>query len=99
VIRIRWAPAAAEDLEAIYTYLREHHPAFAHATIRSLYDAARSLKQFPRRGPIGRLDGTREFVMAPLPYIIVYGVEIDVVHIFGVVQGSQDCLLNLGTKR
>jgi addiction module RelE/StbE family toxin len=90
VIRIRWAPAAADDLEAIYTYLRENHPAFAHTTIRKLYDAARSLKQFPRRGRIGRLEGTREFVMAPLPYIIVYGVEIDVVHIFRVVHGSQD---------
>ena len=39
-MRVRWTPAAADDLEAIYTYLREHHPSFAHATIRKLYEAA-----------------------------------------------------------
>jgi toxin ParE1/3/4 len=82
--------AAADDLEAIHTYLREHHPGFAQTTIRKLYDAARSLKQFPLRGRVGRVDGTREFVMAPLPYVIVYGVDAGAVHIFRVVHGSQN---------
>jgi addiction module RelE/StbE family toxin len=89
-MRLRWAPAAADDLEAIYTYLRKSHPSFAHTTIRTLYEAARSLRRFPRLGRIGRIEGTREFVMAPLPYIIVYGVETDVVHIYRLVHGSQD---------
>jgi toxin ParE1/3/4 len=69
--RIRWAPAAADDLEGIRNYLREHHPSLAQATIRKLYDSAHSLKQFSNRGRIGQLERTRELVMAPLPYIIV----------------------------
>ena len=48
--RIRWAPAAADDLQAIRDYLREHHSALAQSTIRKLYDLARSLRQFPHRG-------------------------------------------------
>ena len=89
-MRIRWAPAAADDLEGIHSYLRENHPPFAHKTIRKLYDAARSLKQFPHRGRIGRVEGTRELVMAPLPYVIVYGMQEDTVQILRVIHGSRD---------
>ena len=88
--RIRWAPAAADDLQGIHDYLREHHPSLTQSTIRKLYDAARSLKHFPNRGRIGRQEGTRELVMAPLPYIIVYGIEPQMVHIFRVIHTSQD---------
>ena len=48
-----------------------------HTTMRRLYGAAKSLKQFPHRGRIGRKDGTRELIIAPLPYVIVYGVELE----------------------
>jgi len=87
---IRWAPAAAEDLQGISDYLREHYPSFAQPTIRKLYKAARSLKQFPNRGRVGQKDGTRELVMIPLPYIIVYGVQSDMVYIFRVIHTSED---------
>ena len=73
--RIRWAPAAADDLEGILNYLREHHPSLAQSTIRKLYLAARSLKQFSNRGRIGQVEGTCDLVMTPLPHINVYGVE------------------------
>jgi addiction module RelE/StbE family toxin len=88
--RIRWAPAAAYDLESISNYLREHHPSLTQPTIRKLYDTARSLKQMPYRGRIGQKEGTRELVLAPLPYIIVYGVEPEIVHVFRVIHTSED---------
>jgi addiction module RelE/StbE family toxin len=87
--RIRWAPAA-QDLQGISDYLREHHPAFARPTIQKLYKAAHSLKQFPNRGRMGQKDGTRELVVAPMPYIIVYGVEPDMVHILRIIHASED---------
>jgi toxin ParE1/3/4 len=73
-MRIRWAFAAANDLEPV----------------RKLYDAARSLKQFPNRGRMGRKTGTRELVIAPLPYIIVYRVLDHGVEIARLVHTSQD---------
>jgi toxin ParE1/3/4 len=88
--QIRWAPAAADDLEAIREYLREHHPSLAQSTVQRLYNAARSLKQFPNRGRVGRAQDTRELVAAPLPYIIVYRVDSDFVHIFRVIHGAED---------
>jgi toxin ParE1/3/4 len=88
--RIRWAPAAADDLEDIHDYLRERHPSLVEPTIRKLYDAARSLKGFPHRGRIGQQEGTRELIMAPMPYIIVYGVEREIVHIFRIIHTARE---------
>jgi addiction module RelE/StbE family toxin len=88
--RIRWSPAAAADLQGIRDYLDEHHPSFVRPTIRNLYDAALSLKRMPNRGRIGQQAGTRELVMAPLPYIIIYGVEPDLVHIFRVLHAAEE---------
>jgi toxin ParE1/3/4 len=88
--RIRWAPAAAADLEGIRLYLHEHHPSYVESTIRRIYDAVRSLKQMPYRGHAGRKAGTRELVLIPLPYIIVYGVEPDAVHIFRILHAAKD---------
>ena len=61
-----------------------------HSIIRKLYDSGRSLKRFPNRGRIGQLPNTRELVMSPLPYVIVYRVEPQVVHIFRIVHTSRD---------
>jgi plasmid stabilization system protein ParE len=41
-------------------------------------------------GRTGHKDGTREPVMAPLPYVIVYAVEPEMVHIFRVIHTSQE---------
>jgi addiction module RelE/StbE family toxin len=88
--RIRWAPAAADDLEQIRNYQQEHYPSRVLSTVSTLYKAAPSLKQFPYRGRNGDLEGTRELVMASLPYIIVYGIEPQMIHIFRVIHTAQD---------
>ena len=56
-MRIRWTPAAADDLEHIAKYLQENCPTLARSTVLELYDAAQSLKQFANRGRIGRIAG------------------------------------------
>jgi len=77
-------------LESISDYLRENHPAFAQSTVRKLYAAACSLKRFPRRGRVGQVENTRELVAAPLPYIIVYAVDSEFVHILRVIHGAEE---------
>jgi len=90
VRRIRWSPAAANDLEHIRNYLRDNHPTLSQSTIRNLYAAARSLKTSSYRGRPGKKENTRELVVAPMPYIIVYAVEAEIVQIFRVIHTSQD---------
>jgi toxin ParE1/3/4 len=44
---------------------------------------------FPHRGRPGKKEGTRELVLSPLPYLVVYGISGDAVHIVRVLHGAQ----------
>jgi plasmid stabilization system protein ParE len=82
--------AAADDLEGIANYLYLHHPTFATTTIQRLYNAAKSLRVFPNVGRVGKKSGTRELVLAPLPYIMIYAVDDHSVYILRFLHTSQD---------
>ncbi|MGD0520722.1 MAG: type II toxin-antitoxin system RelE/ParE family toxin [Terracidiphilus sp.] len=88
--RLRWSMAAADDLEGIANYLWFYHPSFAASTIQRLYDAARSLKAFPYAGRVGSKSGTRELVLAPLPYLLIYAVDDQSIHILRFLHAAQD---------
>ena len=89
-MRVRWTSAAAEDLENIANYLFEKTPENAPRLIREIYGAPSALKSFPKRGRVGKKEGTRELVMPSLPYVIVYQVRGDTVHIVRILHTSQD---------
>jgi addiction module RelE/StbE family toxin len=82
--------AAADDLEEICQYLRLHHPPFAATTIQRLYDRTKTLKTFPYAGREGRMNGTRELVLTPLPYLLVYSVNERSVQILRFLHTSQN---------
>src|ERR1039457_4300889 len=71
-MQVRWSPQAAEDLAAIVAHIRKDDPAAAHRTAREIYERAGALKTFPHRGRHGRVKGTRELPLPPLPFIVVY---------------------------
>ncbi len=89
-MRIRWTLAAAEDLEHIKEYLTEHYPQFAQSTILEIYETIRSLRTAPRRGRMGREEGTRELVFTRLPYIVAYRVKEESVEILHIYHGAQN---------
>ena len=49
-MRIRWTIPAAEDLENVKNYLKQHYPHFAEPTVRIIYQRIRSLKTSPYLG-------------------------------------------------
>jgi len=53
-MRLRWTPAAADELEAIADYLVQHLPAFAQSTIHEIYQAILGLRSNSLRGREGR---------------------------------------------
>jgi toxin ParE1/3/4 len=89
-MRIRWTVPASDDLADIKDYLQQHYPHVAEPTIRTIYYRIQSLKASPYRGRSGRRNGTRELVLAPLPYIVVYPVKTESVEILHVHHGAQD---------
>ncbi len=91
-MRIRWTVPAADDLERVNDYLREHFPRFAEPTVRAIYAHVRSLKRLPNRGRPGHRSGTRELALSPLPYVVVYSVKPDAIEILHIYHGAQDWL-------
>lgn len=89
-MRIRWTPAAADDLESIANYLFEKTPENAARLIREIYSAPSSLVRFPGSGRVGKMAGTRERVVSGLPYIIVYQVKVETLDILRILHSSQE---------
>jgi toxin ParE1/3/4 len=81
---------AADDLERIADYLKEHHSNYAESTIRELYATVESLKAFPRIGRVGREEGTRELVFGRLPYIVVYRVKDEAIEVLRIWHAAQN---------
>jgi toxin ParE1/3/4 len=88
-MQLRWTEEAASDLIRIADYLFEHAPARAAQLVQTVYDAPASLLTFPARGRPGKKEGTRELVLAPLPYIVVYAVRGDIIYVVRILHGAQ----------
>lgn len=88
-MEIRWSPAAAHDLLSIAEYIAQENPSASRQIVRAIYDAAGSLAAYPLRGRLGRVEGTRELPLPPLPFVVVYRVTQNAVEIANVVHGAQ----------
>ena len=66
---VRWTSQAAADLEQICDHIHTDNPEAALAIARQVYGRIEALQRHPHRGRTGRVEGTRELVLSPLPYI------------------------------
>jgi addiction module RelE/StbE family toxin len=89
-MQLRWSEEAADDLERITNYLFEETPQHAPELVRAIYNAPAAVLQFPHRGRPGKKEGTRELVLTPLPYIVVYRIAGDAIHILRILHGAQE---------
>jgi toxin ParE1/3/4 len=89
-MRVRWTTPAADDLYNITRYIQRDNPAAAAKVAQTLYDGCDSLRNFPRRGRKGRIDGSRELIFSGLPYIVVYRIQDQIVEIMRIYHGAQD---------
>ena len=89
-MKIRWTEEAAANLENLCLHIAEDNPSAALKTVNSIYECIEELVLFPNRGRKGREKGTRELVLAPLPYIATYRVKDDSVEILHIYHGAQD---------
>ena len=87
-MRVRWTRDAADDLERIGDYIAETNADTARRIARTIVDGVGSLHTFPNRGRPGRVEGTREFVFTPLPFVAVYEVK-DEVQVLRILHGAQ----------
>jgi toxin ParE1/3/4 len=90
-MQIRWSPNAAADLEDIVEYIALDNPIVAQRVARTIYERITALETHPHRGKPGRMKGTRELPLPPLPFIVIYPVleHADAVEIVNVTHGAQ----------
>lgn len=88
-MQLRWAASAEADLERIADYLSQHTPLHADRLIWSIYRAPEILLRSPLIGREGRRPATRELVLAPMPWIVIYVVRNDTIDVVRVLHGAQ----------
>jgi toxin ParE1/3/4 len=89
-MRIEWSPHAVADLKTISEYIeQDRNLSTANRITRTIYDAAQSLLAMPHRGRLGRVEGTRELLVSPLPYIVIYKVLPERVLVLNILHGAQ----------
>jgi toxin ParE1/3/4 len=69
--------------------LFEQTPRHAPELVRAIYHAPAAVLQFPYRGRLGKKEGTRELVLSPLPYVVVYRISGDAIHVLRILHAAQ----------
>lgn len=76
--RIRWTLRALRRLDQIGEFIEKDDPEAAARVVARIVSAVDMLTDFPASGRPGRIKGTREIVLADIPYIIPYRVGRDI---------------------
>jgi addiction module RelE/StbE family toxin len=87
---IIWRPKALDDLESVRQYIAERNPAAARGVFETILSAVATLSDRPEIGRPGRVAGTRELVLARIPYIVAYTVLDQGVTILAVMHGARE---------
>jgi toxin ParE1/3/4 len=88
-VKIRWTPLAAADLKSAYDYLNERNPEQAGTQIDRILASTDILERYPNAGRNGRLQGTRELVVAGTPFVVYYRIREDRTEILSVLHGAR----------
>lgn len=73
-MKIVWTEPARLDLREIFSYIAEENPYAARRLLTEIKERAVLLQDNPMLGRPGRVEGTRELVVAGTQYILPYRI-------------------------
>jgi addiction module RelE/StbE family toxin len=88
-MQIKWLRRALRNLEQAHDYILKDNPQAAREVILRIQSAANQLESYPLMGRLGRVEGTRELVIANTPYILIYRINLESVEILRVFHTSK----------
>jgi toxin ParE1/3/4 len=88
-VKVEWLHEARRNRESQLAYIAERNPAAAVRLGDAIAVAVARLGNFPEIAPRGRVEGTRELLIAGTPYIAIYRIEISKVVILRLLHDSQ----------
>jgi toxin ParE1/3/4 len=86
---IIWSPQALDDIESSLNYFLERSPQAARRVYRDVMQHIEHLAEYPFSGRIGRVPGTREWVIPKTPFIIPYRVHQEYLEIIRVFHSAR----------
>lgn len=89
-MRIRWTPLAAAHLQSISEYLKRALSAIPSANPAQIVWQDQRLEVSTSSRCPGRIEGTRELLFSPLPYIAVYSVRNQNIEIWRIYHAAQN---------
>ena len=87
--RIQWTRRALRRLDTIGVHIAKDNLVASENVVARIVASVNALAQFPSLGRVGRIAGTRENVIAGLPYIVPYRVKPDTIEVITVLHGAQ----------
>jgi toxin ParE1/3/4 len=88
-VKIVWTEPARQDLRQIFDYIADDSPKAASKLLAVIKERAVLLQNNPHMGRTGRVDGTRELVIAGTEYILPYRVKDNQIQILAVFHGAR----------
>jgi toxin ParE1/3/4 len=88
-VKVEWLHEARRNRESQLAYIAERNPAAAVRLGDTIAVAVARLGNFPEIAPRGRVEGSRELLIAGTPYIAIYRIEISKVVILRLLHDSQ----------
>jgi toxin ParE1/3/4 len=73
-LNVNITPLAQQDLAEIKAWITRDNERAAERVVSRILQTAEMFGNFPMLGRVGRVEGTREFSVVGLPYIIVYAI-------------------------
>lgn len=94
-MKLVWTEPARQDLRDIFSYIAEESPHAAKRLLAEIRERAVLLQDRPELGRAGRVDGTRELVLAGTQYILPYRVKDSEIQILAVFHTARQWPDNL----
>ena len=88
-MEIIWRRGALRDLEEARRYIAQDNPVAANRMQSAIMTAVRRLGDHPALGRPGRVENTRELIVAGTPYIVAYTVIEGEIMILSVIHGAR----------
>jgi toxin ParE1/3/4 len=89
-MKLRWLRSGSESLKRHVDYIASVNPAAARTVRRTVRDSVLRLCDFPESGRQGHIAGTRELIVAGLPYVVVYRISPGTVEILLVLHTAMN---------
>jgi plasmid stabilization system protein ParE len=90
-MNIPWSVPAAGDLERFCAWIERDSPEAARRVAIAIYERVGRLAEYPMLGRQSkRLEGYRELIFPPLPYVVVYRLHMGTVEIARVYHAKQN---------